>query len=75
MDSYVTLLFYLGLAELVRRCSIVILRAFTGPLSKIPGPVFMKFTTLPWDIHTIKGDKMHVVPKLFKKYGDTIRVG
>jgi len=75
MYSYFTLLFYLGLAELLRRCSIVLLRAFTGPLSKIPGPVFMKFTTLLWDMHIINGDKMYMAPKLFKKYGDIVRVG
>jgi hypothetical protein len=50
-------------------------RAFIGPLSKVPGPFYMKFTAVPWAITCINGEQMNVAPELFKKYGNIIRVG
>jgi hypothetical protein len=75
MYSCVALLFYLGLAELFRRCCMALIAAFTGPLSKVPGPFLMKLSIWPWAVQTITGNQMNVAPKLFKKYGDTVRVG
>jgi hypothetical protein len=75
MFSYISLLLYLGLAELFRRCCFVLIEAFTGPLSKVPGPVLMKLSRLPWMFENIRGNTMNAAPKLFKKYGDVVRVG
>jgi len=75
MYSIVTFLIYAVAAELFRRCCFIFLVAFTGPLSKIPGPVIGKFTSWPWIIQCIKGNQMNVGPTLFKKYGDIVRVG
>ncbi len=75
MYGYISTLLYLGLAELLRRCCIVLITAFTGPLSKVPGPVSMKLTALPWIIESIKGNTMNVAPKLFEKYGNVVRIG
>ena len=75
MYSYATLLFYLALAEVFRRCCIALIAAFTGPLSKVPGPFLMKLSSWPWVMQSITGNQMNVAPKLFKKYGDTVRVG
>jgi hypothetical protein len=74
MYSYATILFYLALAELFRRCCIALIAAFTGPLARVPGPFLHKFTTLPWMFENLAGNTMNVAPKLFKKYGDTVRV-
>jgi hypothetical protein len=49
--------------------------AFTGPLSKVPGPFIMKLSAWPWVIETITGNQMNAAPILFKKYGDTVRIG
>jgi hypothetical protein len=75
MYSYVALLFYVALAELLRRCCIALIAAFTGPLSKVPGPFIMKLTNVPWMIEHITGNRMNTAPKLFEKYGDTVRIG
>jgi len=75
MESYVLLLLYLALAEVFRRCCITLIAAFTGPLSKVPGPLLMKLSKWPWVIETITGNQMNVAPKLFEKYGETVRVG
>lgn len=75
MYTIVTLLIYAAAAELFRRCCLILLTAFTGPLSKIPGPMIGKFTSLPWIISCIKGNQMNIGPGLFKKYGDIVRVG
>lgn len=75
MYSYVFLLLCLAILELCRRCCLVLLVAFTGPISKVPGPLLMKFSTLPWVIENIRGNTMNAAPKLFQKYGDAVRVG
>jgi hypothetical protein len=75
MFSYwIVLVFYLLLADLSRRCVLALIGAFTGPLSKVPGPLMNKLTPIPWLIDTISGNSMHVGPVLFKKYGDVVRV-
>ena len=75
MYSLATLLFYAVAAELLRRCCLILLTAFTGPLSKIPGPMIGKFSSIPWIIHCIRGSQMNYGAELFKKYGDVVRVG
>lgn len=75
MYSWATLLLYALAAELFRRCCLILLTAFTGPLSKIPGPLIGKFTSWPWIIQCVKGNQMNLGPGLFEKYGDVVRVG
>jgi hypothetical protein len=75
MYSISTLLIYALVAEGFRRCCVILLVAFTGPLSKIPGPMIGKFTSWPWIIQCVKGNQMNIGPGLFKKYGDIVRVG
>ena len=75
MYSIGTLLIYAVAAEVFRRSCLILLTAFTGPLSKIPGPMISKFTSWPWVIQCIKGNQMNIGPELFKKYGDIVRVG
>jgi len=74
-NSYLAILVYLGFAEALRRCILTILSAFTGPLSKVPGPLVSKFTRLPWTFETITGKHMNTTTKLLQKYGDVVRVG
>jgi hypothetical protein len=75
MYSISTLLIYALVAEVFRRCCVILLVAFTGPLSKIPGPMIGKFTSWPWMIQCVKGNQMNIGPGLFKKYGNIVRVG
>lgn len=72
--QYLWLLFYAALAELARRCVLTLLVAYTGPLSKIPGPALNKFTGIPFQLLVSKGD-LSMFPDLFQKYGDTVRLG
>lgn len=51
-----------------------LIAGFTGPLSRVPGPVLMKLTRLPWILENLTGNVMNSVPKLFEKYGDVVRV-
>lgn len=75
MPTYVILILCIAIAELLRRCCQVLIVAFTGPLSKVPGPLTMKLSILPWTVYSIRGTIMNIAPKLFDKYGDTVRVG
>ncbi|PMD33538.1 cytochrome P450 [Hyaloscypha variabilis F] len=75
MYSIGTILLYALAAEIFRRCCLILLAAFTGPLSKIPGPMIGKFTSWPWLIQCVKGNQMNIGPGLFQKYGDVVRVG
>jgi hypothetical protein len=75
MYSITTIIAYALAAEVLRRCCLIFLTAFTGPLSKIPGPMIGKFTFWPWIIQCVKGNQMNIGPGLFKKYGDVVRVG
>lgn len=75
MYSFATILLCLGLAEVLRRCCMVLLKAFTGPMSKIPGPWLWKFSALPWMRVVLQGNQINVSPKLFATYGDVVRIG
>ncbi|KAE9368279.1 cytochrome P450 [Stipitochalara longipes BDJ] len=75
METYLSILLGLALLEVTRRCCSIILCAFTGPLSKIPGPFLSKFTKLPWAMELIKGTHLNTVGPLFKKYNtDILRI-
>jgi hypothetical protein len=75
MYSYTIIAVCLVGVECLRRLCKIFLTAYTGPLSKIPGPFWSKFTVLPWSISAIRGDSPRTVPELFEKYGNTVRVG
>lgn len=75
MYSYATILLCIVLAEVLRRCCRILLKAFTGPLSKIPGPWILKFGNLRWKLVVIQGNQVNESPKLFAKYGDVVRIG
>ncbi|KAH7408064.1 cytochrome P450 [Cadophora sp. MPI-SDFR-AT-0126] len=75
MNTYVSLLLWLAAAELLRRLVLALKLAFTGPLSKIPGPKLWSMTSLPWMIENITGNCMNTLPGLLDKYGDVVRVG
>ncbi|KAL2069494.1 hypothetical protein VTL71DRAFT_14173 [Oculimacula yallundae] len=75
MATYLTLFLYTVLAELTRRIVLTLIHAYTGPLSKIPGPALNKLTSLPWKLRITSGDFYYELPKLFERYGDTVRVG
>lgn len=75
MANYLWLLLYTVLAELARRLVLTIIHAYTGPLSKIPGPAINKLTPIFWRLRLASGDFYYELPKLFEKYGDTVRVG
>ncbi len=75
MNNYVIVVIWLAAAELLRRCILSLLCAFTGPLSKVPGPFINKLTTIPWIIENITGNTMNLVPEYHRKYGDVVRVG
>ena len=74
MYSFVSLVLFVAIAEILRRCCMALMAAFTGPLAKIPGPLIYKLTPLPWVIENVTGNTMNVAPKLFEKYGDIVRV-
>jgi hypothetical protein len=75
MYTYLTLIIYLASAEVCRRMVVILLGAFTGPLSKVPGPFYARFTALPWIIENLTGNSMNVVADLFEKYGPVVRIG
>ncbi|KAE9365295.1 cytochrome P450, partial [Stipitochalara longipes BDJ] len=75
MDFYFKLVVYAVSAELFRRFVMVLIGGFTGPLAKIPGPLYGKFTVIPWVINAIQGEQMNTAPELIKKYGEVVRAG
>jgi hypothetical protein len=75
MNNYVSVLIWLGVAEVLRRFILSLLCAFTGPLSKVPGPFINKLTGIPWIIENITGNVMNLVPEYHRKYGDVVRIG
>jgi hypothetical protein len=75
MYSFTAIFIYALTAELCRRCCLILIAAFTGPLSRIPGPVIGKFTLWAWIIQVIKGNQMNIAPGLFQQYGPVVRVG
>jgi hypothetical protein len=74
MYTYTTLITYAILAELFRRCCLILLTAFTGPLSKVPGPLINKLTVFPWLYQVVIGNQLNIGPPLFKKYGPVVRI-
>lgn len=52
----------------------VLIGAFTGPLAKIPGPFYAKFTEMPWMMRAVSGEQMNTGPEMIKRYGPVIRV-
>lgn len=75
MNTYLSLALWLVAAELLRRLVLALKLAFTGPLSKIPGPVLWRMTSLPWMIQNITGNSMNTLPGLLEQYGDVVRLG
>ncbi|CZT12574.1 hypothetical protein WAI453_005583 [Rhynchosporium graminicola] len=75
MASYASLVLWLVAAELLRRVVLALKLAFTGPLSKIPGPILNAITPLPWMIEQITGNAMNSLPGMFERYGDVVRTG
>ncbi|RGP78931.1 hypothetical protein FLONG3_2836 [Fusarium longipes] len=72
--SYTTLaLLAVGL-ELLRRVLKALILAFTGPLSKVPGPFWNKLSPLPWRIAFLKGTAPFLALDLHRKYGHVVRV-
>ncbi|RDW77757.1 hypothetical protein BP6252_05810 [Coleophoma cylindrospora] len=74
MASYVTLILVAIVAECLRRCFLMLKLAFAGPLSKVPGPLSMKFSALPWIWTQIKGTQITDNDELADKYGPIVRV-
>jgi hypothetical protein len=75
MPTIISLVAFTVLAEVLRRCCMAIILAFTGPLSKIPGPLINKFSILPWLYQCLTGNMINVAPGYFEKYGDIVRIG
>jgi len=55
--------------------SLATYRIFFHPLSKYPGPVLAKLTSLVWTYHFTKGDIIRWNDELHTKYGETVRSG
>lgn len=70
-----SLLVYAAVAEFLRRCCMILITAYTGPMSRIPGPFLAKFTVLPWMYECVTGNMANVAPIHFKRYGDIVRIG
>ena len=75
MDSYFKILVYLVSAEVFRQFVMLLVRGFTGPLSKIPGPFLARFTPISWMIDSLLGEQMNTGEYLIKKYGEVVRIG
>ena len=75
MYSYTTIVLCIVLAEVLRRSCKVLLGAYTGPLSKVPGPFLWKFSGILWRRVIVQGNQANVSPKLFAQYGDVVRIG
>jgi hypothetical protein len=75
MNNYLEIILWLGFAEFIRRCSLILIRGFTGSLSKVPGPFLWKFTKIPWTIQVMRGNQINIVGNLFEKYGHIVRIG
>ncbi|KAL1634800.1 hypothetical protein SLS58_010543 [Diplodia intermedia] len=52
----------------------VLVKGFTGPLSKIPGPWYARFTNLPLKWATITGRRVVFVDGLHRRHGDMVRI-
>jgi hypothetical protein len=75
MDFIFKIIVYLVSVELFRRFVMILIGGFTGPLAKIPGPFYARFTQIPWLISAMTGEAMNTCPELFKRYGEVVRVG
>lgn len=49
-------------------------RAFLTPLSRIPGPFYARFTSLPYRILCVKGTSNAAVTRWVERYGNVVRV-
>ncbi|KAF7882809.1 uncharacterized protein EAF02_006172 [Botrytis sinoallii] len=73
--SYTIIILRIVALEIFRRTCISIYTAFFTPLSKVPGPLSLKLCGSIWLYHTLRGETMNIAPKLFKQYGDVVRIG
>ncbi|ATZ49028.1 hypothetical protein BCIN_04g02280 [Botrytis cinerea B05.10] len=73
--SYTIIVLCIVALEILRRICVSIYIAFFTPLSKVPGPLSLKLCGSIWLYHTLRGETMNIAPKLFKKYGDVVRIG
>lgn len=53
---------------------LAIIRAFVSPLSKVPGPLVSRFTSLVLKYHELNGNRRLYVHGLHQKYGATVRL-
>lgn len=44
-------------------------QCYTGPLSKVPGPMIARWTNLILKYHTLQGDRMQYIDHLHARYG------
>lgn len=51
-----------------------LVRGFQGPLRKIPGPWFARFTNLPLKWATVTGRRVYFIDALHHKHGDVVRI-
>ncbi|KAF9634267.1 Cytochrome P450 [Lasiodiplodia theobromae] len=52
----------------------VLIKGLTGPLRKIPGPWYTRFTNLPLKWATMKGRRNYFIDDLHRHYGDVVRI-
>ncbi|KAL3419851.1 p450 monooxygenase [Phlyctema vagabunda] len=69
----VCILYALG-AEFLRRAYLALYRAYLGPLTKVPGPSWWKFSSWSWRLIQAKEIQMNISPELLNKYGDVVRL-
>lgn len=77
MIPYTTLLLSLVVLKIIRHVFLILLRAYTGPLAKIPGPFWYKFSSAPWYWKHLNGTMFKNLNHndYFKTYGNVVRVG
>lgn len=74
-DYLVKAIAFLGVLYLAKGVVSSIYNAFYGPLSKLPGPFWSKFTGWPLSISGLRGIAYRKLLGLHEKYGDVIRIG
>ncbi|KAL0257725.1 hypothetical protein SLS55_006888 [Diplodia seriata] len=67
--AVLTVLFAVGIWALQ-----VLVKGFTGPLGKMPGPWYTRFTNLPLKWATITGRRVVFVDGLHRRHGDMVRI-
>ena len=65
----------LAFAEGFRRLVMMFVNAFTGPFAKVPGPLWARFTILPWMIDVLRGKQHYRGERMLAKYGNVVRTG